>query len=288
MTTVPGEQAPPPAAGSKLKSSNLTQRILTAALLGPLALIVTAIGGWLFTLMALAIAVIALLEFYTLEHNSIYRGSAGVGLPMGIAVVLSFHFDQPLLTVAALLIGGAAAFVLESLRDPGQTRRNVLQTAMTYAGVLYIALPAGFLISLRARPDGLSWILITFALTWATDTFAYLGGRLWGKRLLAPTISPKKTVEGAIAGYFGGAVTTLLVLALTDKLLAGLIVMTLIGPILAMAGDLFESAIKRFFGAKDSHLARLDIFPGHGGALDRIDSLIVIAALVFIAAAVVH
>src|SRR5690606_30330761 len=106
-----------------------------------------------FTLMALAIAVIALLEFYTLEHNSIYRGNAVVGVPMGIAVALSFHFDQPLVTVAALLIGGAVAFLIELLRDPGQTRRNLLQTAMTYAGVLYIALPAGFLISLRARPD---------------------------------------------------------------------------------------------------------------------------------------
>src|SRR5690606_17236083 len=99
---------------------------------------------------------------------------------------------------------------------------------------------------------------------WGSDTFAYLGGRFFGKTKLAPVLSPKKTVEGAIIGIFGGIIPATLVLFLGEQLTTGSFLLVCAGPFAAIGGDLFESALKRYFGVKDSHIAGLNIFPGHG------------------------
>ena len=90
--------------------------------------------------------------------------------------------------------------------------------------------------------------------TWGTDTFAYIGGRLWGKTKLAPKLSPKKTVEGAIVGAIGGITGALILLAYTHTISPGSLIFVLLAPLVAIAGDLVESALKRFFGVKNSHI----------------------------------
>jgi phosphatidate cytidylyltransferase len=278
MTTVPGEQTTEPT--GKLPS-NLTQRILTAVLLLPIVLIATYVGGIPFALLAGCIACVGVAEFYLLAQNREVQGSTLVGVPVSAVVILAFLLQQHILWIAALVIGAIVTFVLETLRHPNNLRRSFLQVVMTLAGVFYVAFPAGFLVGLRGLPDGLVWIVLIYALTWGTDTFAYVGGRLWGKTKLAPQISPKKTREGAIVGIVGGIIPSLIILTATGKFSPTLLVMIVIGPFVAILGDLVESWLKRAFGVKDSHIVGFNILPGHGGVLDRIDALILVTTFCY-------
>ena len=157
------------------------------------------------------------------------------------------------------------------------------QVGTTLCGVFYIAFPAAFLISLRNAPqDGVIWLFVVYAITWGTDTFAYVFGKTFGRTKLAPLISPNKTVEGAIGGILGAWIPAFCLLLFTGAFEPKLIPMIVAGPFLAVSGDLFESALKRFFRVKDSYVAGFNVFPGHGGVLDRIDALVWVASWVFL------
>jgi phosphatidate cytidylyltransferase len=146
-------------------------------------------------------------------------------------------------------------------------------------GVVFIGFLASHLVLLFALPDGAHWLAILTAITAGSDTAAYLVGSRWGKRKLCPQISPKKTVEGAIGGV-GGAVVFALLLSVFFPVTWGwpIIVVLAVGlSMVGMAGDLLESAIKRGTGSKDS--GRL--LAGHGGVLDRIDSLFLSAPVLY-------
>ncbi len=236
MTTLPGspsEETPIP----RFQLTNLSVRLLTAAVVLPIVVIISLTGGWLF---AIACGVIALLGMIEL-HGIAYAWAKRHG-----------HLD-----LVSFL--GAAGF-----------------------GLVYIGIPTLMLISMRQMPNGMVWIALVYALTWGTDTFAYIGGRLWGKTPLAPRISPKKTREGAIAGVIGSFFASMLVLIVAGRFDPVFLLLLSIAPAAAIIGDLFESAIKRTAEIKDSHLAGFNIFPGHGGVLDRVDSLIFVSALTFI------
>jgi len=140
-------------------------------------------------------------------------------------------------------------------------------------GFFYALLPALALLWIRER-SGLDLLVFAFIVTWSTDIGAYFAGRSFGKRKLAPTISPNKTVEGLYGGVasatvFGGA------WALANGLAMPLLVLAPVLAIAAQAGDLFESGMKRRAGIKDSGTW----LPGHGGALDRLDGLVPVAVL---------
>ena len=142
-------------------------------------------------------------------------------------------------------------------------------------GFIYALLPALALLWIRERdPHGLYLLIWTFVVTWSTDIGAYFAGRSFGKRKLAPTISPNKTVEGL---YGGITAATLLggAWALAAGLGVALLAMAPVFAIAAQAGDLFESGMKRRAGVKDSGTW----LPGHGGALDRLDGLVPVAVL---------
>jgi phosphatidate cytidylyltransferase len=143
------------------------------------------------------------------------------------------------------------------------------------SGFVYALVPALALLWIRERDQhGLALLIWTFIVTWSTDIGAYFAGRIFGKRKLAPTISPNKTVEGLIGGIaaatlFGGA------WALAQGLGAALLPLAPLLAIAAQGGDLFESGMKRRAGVKDSGAW----LPGHGGALDRLDGLVPVAVL---------
>jgi len=143
------------------------------------------------------------------------------------------------------------------------------------AGFVYALLPALALLWVRERDaHGLYLLIWVFIVTWSTDIGAYFAGRTFGKRKLAPTISPNKTVEGLLGGIasaalFGGAWT------IATGLGTALIVLAPVLAVAAQAGDLFESGMKRRAGVKDSGVW----LPGHGGALDRLDGLVPVAVL---------
>lgn len=261
--------------------SNLITRAITALVLGPIVLYVTYLGGVPFLVACLLWAGLALLEFYALGASRHSQGMVVLGLPIVLGIVLAFAGGQYLLELALFGIAALGALALELIRHSGdgRSRQRIL---MTLGGLLYTGLPPAFMVDVRALPNGLIWILLIFAITWGTDTLAYVGGRLWGKHLLAPRISPKKTVEGAVVGLIGGFVLGLLALILSGLFTPTLIILLVLGPPLAVIGDLFESRLKRFFQVGDSHLAGLNIIPGHGGILDRTDALVWVTTLCYI------
>jgi phosphatidate cytidylyltransferase len=261
---------------------NFNQRVTTALIGLPIALLAAYLGGWPMMVFLGLIVALGTMEFCALAQGWEIQGSVMVAVPVTLAVVLAFHLGIPALWVAALALGAAVTFLLETIRHPRQIRRSLVQTGMTLAAVLYVGFPSAFLVAIRALPDGLTWLMVVLALTWGTDTFAYFGGRSFGRTPLAPALSPKKTREGAIAGMVGGALSALIFLVAGGKVSPAALAMLCIAPPVAVLGDLFESAIKRYFAVKDSHLDGLDIFPGHGGVLDRVDALVVVTTLCYL------
>ncbi len=280
MMTLPGEQ--PTETSEKSTASNFNQRVMTALITLPIVLAAVFIGGWLLTILLGAVMILGLLEFYILARGTVIQGSALVGVPTAVVVLLAFHLEQPSLWIAALVAGLVVTFILETIRHPRQIRRSLLQASMTMAGVLYVGFPCAFIVAIRDLPDGLIWLMTVLMSTWGTDTLAYFGGRQFGKTKLAPVLSPKKTVEGAVIGMIGGMICALIVLAIGGKLSFLALAMVIIAAPVAVGGDLFESALKRFFHIKDSHINGLDILPGHGGVLDRIDALVVVTTVCYL------
>lgn len=258
--------------------SNFTVRLITAAIAIPLVLLLAIWGGLLFWAAGLVFAALALLEFYALGAARGARGAYVVGLPAVFGLIIAVVSRQYAAALLIVALAALAALALERIRRArdGLAAQRLM---ITLFGLLYSGLPVAFLLELRALPDGLAWVFTVFAITWGTDTLAYFGGRWWGKRPLAPRISPKKTVEGALVGLAGGALIGALALALGGQLRPELLPLLLIGPPLAVLGDLFESWLKRSFGVKDSHVAGINVIPGHGGVLDRTDALIWVTAL---------
>jgi phosphatidate cytidylyltransferase len=152
--------------------------------------------------------------------------------------------------------------------------------ALSLAGMLYVALPLSYFVALRQLDNGLRWIAIAFLCTWACDSAAYLVGRSIGRHAFSPRISPKKTWEGAVGGVVAATLTGLLAVPLLDAPTALAAILGCAIAIVAIAGDLVESFIKRQLGIKDSGT----LIPGHGGVLDRVDSLLFAVPLVYYAA----
>jgi len=252
----------------RVRLSNLKQRLLTSLVLAPLIVSALLVGDGLWALVGLVFALIGLEEFYAVCHAHAQRTVQWVGLACGAALIGGFYWDNAALALGALACASIVPLVLS---------RDVRVAFMTAAGVAYVAAPLGMLIALRAGDNGVWWVITLFCLSAGTDTFAYFGGRLWGRHKLAPSVSPSKTVEGAIVGALGGFALALAALWVGGNFSVVAMVMLAFGPPVAILGDLFESALKRHYHVKDSHLAHLNLLPGHGGVLDRIDSALFIA-----------
>lgn len=262
-------------------SQNLRQRWVTALVFGPVVLALMWLGGWWFFALALALAVIGSLEFCNLGRNRRIRARAPLAVAATVGVVLAFMLGWTWAIIPMLLATFCLA-VLWSLLASRTPRAAFLDALMTIAAPAYVAVPAGMLAQVRLiAPGGLHWLLLIVFLTWGTDSLAYFGGRSWGKTLLAPRISPKKTLEGAIVGVSGGFVVGLVLLLIAGAFQPALVPMLLLAPLVAVIGDLSESALKRTFDVKDSHLSHFDLFPGHGGVLDRTDALILVTWFCF-------
>jgi len=265
------------------KTANLRLRLITAIILLPVAILASLAGGFPFLIILLPVMCIGMLEFYVMEKDTTMQGSSLTGIPTGIIIVLGFFFHQDWMWQLALAAGAALTLLLELSREPKEFRRALAQVGITLFGIIYLAFPTAFLLSVRnIQPDGLMWLFLVYAITWGTDTFGYIFGRIFGKTKLAPLISPHKTVEGAIGGILGAWIPAIVILVTTGAFQPILIPMVVAGPFLAVSGDLFESALKRFFSVKDSYVKGLNLFPGHGGVLDRIDALVWVAAWVFL------
>ena len=271
-------ESPPAAAGT----SRLLPRVLTALIGIPIAIGLIYLGGWPFVLGALAVVWMAQFEFYRMAPVALRRYHLAAGFAGGGCAMLH-AFGLPYLADAAVLL--FLILLLFDLFD--RSGENVWQqTAWTIAGVVYPVLLFSYIVRLRtgwsALDDGMAfWFTMTpLILVWATDSLAYFTGRALGKRPLAPAISPKKTWEGTLGGFAGALLaaaalkwTVLEALPWVHTLAAG----SLAG-VAGQLGDLVESRLKRLVHVKDSGA----LLPGHGGMLDRIDSLLVVLPAVYL------
>ena len=249
------------------------QREITAAVLIPAVLaVLVAAPPWAWALLVAAATTLALLEFYRLIEAAgwIVPKSAGVGL--FLALVAAAYLASLLMLV---ILAGVALFALPALVMFASPREAVLlaSSASSVFATLYVALGAGAMVGLRAH--GWKPVLFVLATVWASDSAAYYVGRKWGRRKLAPIVSPRKTVEGLFGQLAGGAIFGLAVALLLGSgriaafgAAAGLLIAGL-----AVVGDLLESTFKRSCAVKDSG----GILPGHGGLLDRLDSLLYVS-----------
>jgi phosphatidate cytidylyltransferase len=246
-------------------------RILTALVAVPLLLVLILIGpAWLFLAIALAFALASFWELSRLGSKIGIRLLA-VGYPLTALSVAAFYPGFPgfrwTLLAILLVVGLAAVFS----REPGlETLGAVVGTVFA---VLYTGALIGTMVGLRMAGDrGRLWILFLLAVVMIGDAGAYYVGRSLGRKPLAPVLSPKKTVAGLWGGivFSVAAAIVLRFLTLPDLALAAAIGLGLSLALFGVVGDLFESLLKRSAGVKDTS----SLLPGHGGALDRIDSLL--------------
>jgi phosphatidate cytidylyltransferase len=256
------------------RGSELALRVCSAVVLVPLALATAYMGGWPFAVFWGVAAMGVLWEWTSLVAGADRRFVLMTGvasLALALALVVN---GLPLAAVIVLAIGTLAAASLA----PSE-RRLWIAGGIPYAGALGLA-P----ILLRSDDeDGFLSVLFLFAVVWTTDIAAYFIGRTAGGPKLVPQVSPNKTWSGAIGGTLA-AVVVALVLAKAAAL-AGLFAIAMLAIVLsvsAQAGDVFESFLKRKFGAKDSS----HLIPGHGGLMDRLDGFVtasVVATLIGLA-----
>ena len=249
-----------------LKDRNLLVRLISALVLIPIVLLDVYLGGWWFSALITLVAMLAMREWARMISGQ-QAGWWFYSLIVLVAVVVlaSAPMPDPFWSSLWLLKACIAGFVIGFLaRKP----------AMLGVGVPYVLLPALAMLWLRGHDDGLRLIVFLFFVVWATDTGAYLVGRLVGGPKLAPRISPKKTWSGAIGGTLIAGVTGLVVSLIydTELPLAAFAIGVMLA-IISQFGDLLESGIKRHYAVKDSGGS----IPGHGGILDRIDGLIAAA-----------
>lgn len=298
--------------------SNLTVRILVAVVGIPLILLLTLAGGFYFFGLIAVVSGFALNEYYGLAKAKGLRPQIELGLFFGLCVNTVFMYDKlgnwfvglPLPSMGQLFLVAFLLFVpliliVELFRNNGSALGN---SAATITGVCYVSMCLGSLVGLRELfvPDvfpfhtcfnlagaaipgeivdqvygwGAYTVIAVFASIWVCDSAAYFAGMNFGKHKLFERVSPNKTWEGTIAGFIGAVAAFVLAqsIALPFMLMTDAIICGCIVGVFGQLGDMVESLLKRDAGVKDSSA----LIPGHGGVLDRFDSLIIVSPLIFL------
>ena len=253
----------------------LSTRLLTAAAGIPLIALAIWVGGEpLATLVALAVS-IAVLEVAMIR--GVARTPAGLlaSLLAALLPVAALYGLDWLLGATVLLIvmlGGVFAWT----GDPARGAQDWLWGVATG---LYVGVLAAHFVLLREAPDGRDWLFAAVLVVWIADTGAYAVGRAIGRHKLAPVVSPGKTIEGGIGSYVAGFIAVFVLAEIfgLDVTLADKVALGLVLPPVVLVGDLAESALKRALNVKDSGF----LVPGHGGILDRLDSLLFALPVVY-------
>jgi phosphatidate cytidylyltransferase len=265
---------------------NLVLRVVSAVVLFPLALWLTFVGGKPFAFLAAAAAGVAAAELVMMF------GAVGVGEIFGIAVaatiplMAAFGESGDLLPGwSGLALAGATVILLALFLFRQEPLEEIPRSvAIVTLSWVYCGLLIATLVGLRLRFGVPHWVILTFVVTWANDTFAYFAGHAFGRHKLYERISPKKTWEGFAGGAVGsvaGALATRWLLLADELSATAAVVIGLGAAVLGPLGDLAESMVKRAAGVKDSSR----IIPGHGGLLDRIDALLFVGPWVYVCAA---
>jgi phosphatidate cytidylyltransferase len=266
----------------------LKHRVITAVVGLPIIIIVIWFGDPWFTIFIAAAALAGTYEFYRMANFNWREPLIYLGLLWTLALVLNPHYRNldvlPIVITATILV----SLICLLRRSSGETTfRN---WAWTITGALYVGWMLSYWLNLRGLENGWNWVYIAMFTTFANDTGAYFIGRSRGKHKLAPVISPSKTWEGAIGGLVSAILAAVIIATILSRLSQQLsqippftfqywqiVLLGLLIGFFAQLGDLTESLLKRNTGVKESG----NLLPGHGGILDRFDSLIFVGAVVY-------
>ncbi|PWI58272.1 hypothetical protein BM613_04590 [Sulfoacidibacillus thermotolerans] len=253
----------------------MRQRVVTAALGVALVVSATLLGGvWLAILFA-AIAAVSTLEIGAMMKVRVTSAENLIAVAFTVLMVIWGPFEQFWYVLFYALL------ITTILR---REQFSFAGASMLFAAALYSSYAFRMMLDLRALNHGFGWVLLVFIAIWSTDTGAFFIGRAFGGRKLLPEVSPKKTVSGAFGGFLFATVMTPIaggfLLGYDIHRMAMLGLLALLGAATSIAGqlgDLVESALKRHYAVKDSGW----ILPGHGGILDRFDSLLLAAPIAY-------
>ena len=258
----------------------LKTRVITAVIGFIIALGAITLGGPVYDVLITLLALLGWREFVLLGKAKHVRMSIIWGYISILLLMIAFASHQYILAIAILVLSLFANYMLCTF---GENKYSMASVSFSVFGLLYVGI--GMISLLMIRHDSIymsltmpfelhNWGTITLWLllftTWASDTFAYFAGRAFGKRKIVPSISPNKTLEGFIGGFIGCIITGIIYASISNiPVYLGAYVGIICG-VLAPLGDLFESKLKRLCNVKDSGT----LLPGHGGVLDRFDSLL--------------
>lgn len=257
-------------ADRELRIRSISSVVIAAVIIGAINY-----GGYVWAGVASVIALMSLSEYYHLiSKRKGYRVSPGVGYIFSVLFLVAAMKEktQPIILAMLLALCVCSVFVVEVFRRQ-MTRGEsyaITNAGGVISGVLYIAVPWSCMIMLSDYAFGRQVLITIFVCTWGCDVFAYLGGRAFGSVKLCEYVSPGKTVQGFVAGILGSLLVNAGAIYFFRLPTYPLILIGFICGIAGQAGDLAESLIKREAGAKDSG----QVIPGHGGMLDRFDSIL--------------
>lgn len=268
------------------KSKNFIARYLTILIGAPLVILLFIYANQLvINIFVSIVSIITLREYYEcFKRTGKAKPTQWVGYLNCILITILQFVDKEKLYAAMLIVLAMSMLILfiEQIITGG--KKTIVDIMVTIFGIAYVPFLLVFFTLLRAKqPMGLIYIAYIFTSAWGSDTFAYLIGKKFGKYKLTP-ISPKKTVEGAIGGIVGALLFSLIYTIGMNNLMnlsinyLHIAIVTFVLAIIGEIGDLAASGIKRYCGIKDFS----DLLPGHGGMLDRIDSLLLITPFAYI------
>lgn len=256
-------------------------RIITAVIGIPLVIAVIVLGDPWLRLIMMVISCIGLYEFYS-AIKSEYKPMQWLGY---IAVIIYYLLFSAMNRHSTVFL---SVFILIALTVLVITysRYTIADIALTVFPIIYVAMFFSFLLLIREAEYGMFWVWLIPLSAWGSDTCAYFAGLTLGKHKLAPQLSPKKTVEGSVGGVIGAALIAYIYTMIYTHFQYGelrsyvllIIIAATLGAIFSQVGDLAASAIKRHFNVKDFG----NLLPGHGGILDRFDSILFVAPTIYI------
>ena len=244
-------------------------RLISGIVLVIIALATIISGSWILFFTLLAVSLIGMRELYKVmkvsdEHVTVLELVGYLGAVLYyIAMKADFgNYGTMAIIISMILILFVYVF--------GYPKYHAEQVMAAFFGVVYVAVMLSFIYLTRSLPDGKFLVWLIFLCSWGCDTCAYCVGMLIGKHKMAPVLSPKKSIEGAVGGVAGAALLGVIYAAATQGKMAEYALICAVGALISMVGDLAASAIKRNQNIKDYG----KLIPGHGGILDRFDSVI--------------
>ncbi len=255
------------------RGDRVFKRIVSAIIGLPFLLTIVIAGGTPLFIAFLVISLIGLWEFYNACKHK-FAPIKSVGYMGAIAILMLVRFMPRFVYISMLFF--VLTVILNSVKLAGK-KYNFVDISITLYSLVYIPFLLGHILLIDKQPNNIV-IWLVFITAWGTDTFAYFSGYIFGKRKLCPSISPKKTVEGATGGILGSMIISLVFgyFLLKDHLFI-VASIGIIGSVAAQIGDLSASLVKRYVDIKDFG----NIMPGHGGVLDRFDSVLFTAPVVY-------